>query len=112
MLNRFSKKESDLARDKTGRIATIYLVVILVISAFLWGMHIGSKGNTGKTDSASSTYEISGTDEVRSKSEINFGQFWDMWEVINDRYVNQPVDEQDMFYGAMAGVVASLGDPY
>ncbi len=44
--------------------------------------------------------------------EVDFGNFWDVWQIVQNRYVNQPVDELDMFYGAIEGVLASLGDPY
>ena len=43
---------------------------------------------------------------------INFSIFWDTWDLIKDKYVEQPVSETKLFYGAMAGSVAALGDPY
>lgn len=41
----------------------------------------------------------------------DFSLFWDAWKVIDDRYVKKPND-QDRVHGAIAGMVASLGDPY
>ena len=45
-------------------------------------------------------------------SEVEFDQFWDLWNKVKGRYVNQPVDEVSLFYGAMEGLVNGLGDPY
>ena len=111
MLNKFSKKDTGTGK-KNGKIASTYLVIILIISAFLWGMNIGSKNSKTAGGNAGSEFDVVGQNENRSKTKLDFDQFWDLWEVVNDRYVEQPVDEKDMFYGAMAGVVASLGDPY
>lgn len=47
----------------------------------------------------------------RSKS-VEFEQFWDVWDRISERYVKQPVNETDLFYGALQGLVYGLGDPY
>lgn len=42
----------------------------------------------------------------------DFKQFWDLWRKLKESYYQQPVDEKKMFYGAMSGLAASLGDPY
>jgi len=47
-----------------------------------------------------------------NRSSLDFNQFWDVWDKVKSKYVKQPVTEQDMFYGAIQGMVMSLGDPY
>lgn len=42
---------------------------------------------------------------------VDFSLFWDAWKVVGDKYV-KPVDDKERVYGAIAGMVASLGDPY
>jgi carboxyl-terminal processing protease len=44
--------------------------------------------------------------------DVDFRQFWEVWHDIKERHVHQPVSDVQMFYGAIAGMVASLGDPY
>ena len=44
--------------------------------------------------------------------DIDFQQFWDIWNLVKDRYVHQPVSEEDLFYGAMQGLLFGLEDPY
>lgn len=44
---------------------------------------------------------------------IDFSLFWDTWQKITDKYVDKKkIDQQKMFYGAIKGMVASVGDPY
>jgi carboxyl-terminal processing protease len=99
---------------KLRRIASGYLAVVFVISAFLWGYHLGTNRSQAASavDSASSTIEIVGTGESRRIEKLDFRQFWELWDTIKEQYVRQPVDEKKMFYGAMAGIVASLGDAH
>lgn len=45
-------------------------------------------------------------------SDISFDQFWDVWNLVKSKYVDQPVTEVDLFYGAIQGLVSGLDDPY
>ncbi len=38
--------------------------------------------------------------------------FWDVWEIVQEKFVEGPQDERSLFYGAIEGAVASLEDPY
>jgi len=44
-------------------------------------------------------------------ADIEFKQFWELWELLQLRYYQDATD-QEMFYGAMEGLAKSLGDPY
>jgi len=44
--------------------------------------------------------------------DVNFDQFWQVWNIVKTKYVRQPISDVNMFYGSVAGMVASLGDPY
>ena len=44
---------------------------------------------------------------------VDFGQFWQIWASIKANYVDRgKLDSQNMVYGAISGLVNSLGDPY
>lgn len=49
--------------------------------------------------------------KTRSES-VEFDQFWQVWDKLKASYVDQPVSESDLFYGAIEGLVAGLNDPY
>lgn len=44
---------------------------------------------------------------------VDFSLFWDAWERLNRYYIDKKaLDPQKMVYGAISGMVSSLGDPY
>ncbi len=44
--------------------------------------------------------------------EVDFGQLVDVWDRIHRDYVNANIDDRKLLQGALAGMVAGLGDPY
>jgi len=45
--------------------------------------------------------------------DIDFSLFWDVWDALKKDYVDQAdINEKEMFYGALRGLVASVDDPY
>lgn len=57
---------------------------------------------------------VQNTDEIPEylSEDVDFRQFWKVWEYIKENYVNEDIPETKLFYGAMTGLVSSLGDPY
>lgn len=49
--------------------------------------------------------------DLSKPRQINFGTFWQAWEIVNKNYFKNP-DSQKMVYGAIKGAIDSLGDPY
>jgi len=55
---------------------------------------------------------LSNKESIDSNS-VDFSLFWDTWNIIEKKYVNRlELDRQKMVYGAIAGMVNALGDPY
>lgn len=101
--------EHGRARKAVG----LYLAIVFTVASFLWGYRLGAhEGSSKKTGSASGTVEFVNADQDLSGGTVDFQLFWDTWQLIKDRYAKQPVDEKKMFYGALSGMVASLGDPH
>lgn len=46
------------------------------------------------------------------KENVDFSIFWDVWRLVQTKHVEQPVGDTTLFYGALRGLVAALGDPY
>lgn len=97
---------------------SFYLVVIFLILAFGGGLLLG-KNNllVTKTPNAANN-NVSGQVLDKDKlpdylsKDVNFGLFWEAWQKIQATYIDRPVSETKMLYGSIAGLVASLGDPY
>ena len=82
---------------------SIPLVLILLVAVFLGGFQLGS----------SRTSEGSKLIESGKISEDNLELFWDVWSTVEGKFVDvEKLDPEQMFYGAMKGVVKSLDDPH
>lgn len=47
------------------------------------------------------------------KQNLDFSLFWDVWQRLENSYIDKKaLNSQNMFWGAVKGMVASLGDPY
>ena len=45
-------------------------------------------------------------------NDLDFATFWKVWSLIREKYVDQPVSDQDLYYGALQGLLYGLKDPY
>lgn len=45
--------------------------------------------------------------------DVDFNLFWNVWDILKKEYVDKDkLDDKKMFYGALRGLVESIGDPY
>jgi carboxyl-terminal processing protease len=49
---------------------------------------------------------------VPSETNTNFAPFWEVWDLVHDRYLRQPVDDVALIEGAIDGMLATLDDPH
>lgn len=61
------------------------------------------------------TILVRGVDNVENGVPVNasFGIFWETWQRVKDNYLREKdLNDQKMVFGAVKGMVDSLGDPY
>ncbi len=51
--------------------------------------------------------DMAGTPEELTQE---FAPFWEAWTLVHEEYVDQPVDDQQLAYGAIKGMLQALGD--
>ena len=92
-------------------IRNIFILLTLLVLSFGVGYSLGVKGVNITTNGISSL-EI--TSKTSSKySSVDFSLFWDVWDRLNRYYIDKKaVDAEKMVFGAISGMVSSLGDPY
>lgn len=86
------------------------LVLISVLGAGLfWG---GYKYGLSKLPSSESITSVANK-SINQAQGVDFSLFWDTWKAVQEKYVGRKnLDAQKMVYGAISGMVNSLGDPY
>ncbi|MEK7569725.1 MAG: S41 family peptidase [Patescibacteria group bacterium] len=51
--------------------------------------------------------------ETAVATTADFSPFWEVWNIINEKYPGaEDVSDQNKVYGAIQGLISSLGDPY
>jgi len=83
-------------------------VIILLAAAFALGLYVGRSVDSGQ--SRSTTQFVNTL--TNKPADVNFDLFWKVYDLINEKYVDRPTDKQKILYGAIDGMVKSLGDPY
>jgi carboxyl-terminal processing protease len=96
-----------------GKFLGYYLAIFLIIVAFSGGFWLGNSENKTAV-SPNKVGQVNNKTETPAflEKDTNFKLFWDTWNLIEGNYLKQPVSETKLLYGAMAGSVASLGDPH
>lgn len=78
---------------------------------FVSGYYLGSSGfnlDTAKFPRISISREV-----PQDKRDVDFNLFWRIWDIVDESYYDKTkISPQKMVYGAISGMVASLGDPY
>jgi carboxyl-terminal processing protease len=110
MLSFGAKRENNFL----NKFLRYYFVILLVLVVFIAGLLLGSQTNKSVNNNNFVSGKVA-DQKVKPgflSKDVNFDLFWETWDTIRKNYVHQPVSETEMLYGAMAGSVASLGDPH
>lgn len=86
---------------------------ITLILVFVLGWQFGHRDYQLKWQSYKPQFSVSNTQPPSGKTNIDFKLFWDTWDLVSQKYIDKKaIDPQKLYYGAIQGMVAALGDPY
>ena len=88
------------------RVILVIVAIVLLAGTCSAGFIIGRV----TTRASSATNANSPVDEA-NVDEL-FIPFWEAWQIVNDQYLEQPVDQEKMMQGAINGMLESLGDQH
>lgn len=102
------------------KIAVSALIVILMAVSFGAGMYITRRSETAKQIADKETIflgkvlgKYSEAPQGKLSRDVDFNLFWEVWDMLDEKYVDrEKLNEKEMFYGAIGGMVSSLEDPY
>lgn len=87
-------------------------LVLIVVLAFLLGWQLGHKDVRITWERYQPTVSVIGK-EVPKNINVDFKLFWDTWDLLSKTYIDKKaLDPSKLFYGAISGMVAAVGDPY
>lgn len=107
-------------RHPGRKILIFFLIIFLMLVSFQAGVYIADKDNFIKHAINEETVFLGNIIGKYSEAQpsyisedINFNLFWEVWDALRENYVDKDkLNEKEMFYGALRGLVASLKDPY
>ncbi|OHA92646.1 MAG: hypothetical protein A2W51_02780 [Candidatus Zambryskibacteria bacterium RIFCSPHIGHO2_02_39_10] len=93
-----------------------YVLVALLVLGGTFFSGVYYEKNSGKEEERVVILENK-TDPEKLSEKVDFASFWKAWNVINEKFVGvgtttEAIDDQKRVYGAIQGMVDSLGDPY
>lgn len=83
------------------------LVVILIVCLIC--LFVGYF--TGKSNISVDSGKIV-IDKGSNPNEADYSLLWETLDLLNTKYVDRPLDQRKLMYGAVAGLVNATGDPY
>ncbi|HPL93265.1 MAG TPA: S41 family peptidase [bacterium] len=90
-----------------------YFSFLFLIAGFVLGLFFAWNQN----DSAYTPVKdgMLGLEEMQAEAarNLDFAMFWQVWNIVKNNYVDSAqVTDQDLYYGALEGIVGALDDPY
>ncbi len=90
------------------KLPKIVIVLALVIASAFLGFVIGQQ--QGEARAVNEFFSQGAGDNA---PDLDFTLFWETWQTLKEKFIDKTkFDNQKMLYGAVAGVVSSLEDPY
>lgn len=84
---------------------------IIVILFFILGFQLGHRDYNLSWKSYKPNLQV--TNDQPKDVNLDFKLFWQTWNLISSRYIDKKaIDPQKLYYGAIQGMVAAVGDPY
>jgi carboxyl-terminal processing protease len=88
----------------------VILTVFLILAVFSSGYYFGVQGFRAQFDDA---LKVSVSRDLPPDKNVDFDLFWEVWDTLGENYFDKSkLVPSEMVYGAIGGMVSSLGDPY
>jgi len=91
---------------KTGYFVKGIAALLIIVISYYVGYQAGHKGFIF----APKSFEVISQNDAPTT--VDYSLLWKAIDVLNQKYIDKPVDQQKILYGAVAGAVNAVGDPY
>ena len=87
-------------------------MIVAILLIFALGFRTGQYSIEKSKREPSFSYKVKNLQEKNTR-DIDFSLFWETWNALEDHYVDKKkLDPNQLYYGAIKGMVASVGDSY
>ncbi len=108
------KESFEIPKPKTGRLFNFVLQFAIVgIAFFVIGYAVGNKKLQIDQKNFIPKITVSNQQYTGRNQNIDFSLFWQVYDALPAKYLDKSaIDGNKILYGAISGMVKSLGDPY
>ena len=93
------------AKPKTGKHLVFFGTILIFGLGLFFGRYIIPAGELKQYDAL----QFVSVDQ--GKRQLIFPTFWEAWDKLHTKFIGE-IDDNKLYYGAVAGMVRSAGDPY
>lgn len=97
--------ENPVEIKKTKKLPGWSITLVLLVVFFVAGYAFGSK----KIEVQKGQININ---RGNPSTSADYSLLWDALDLLNKKFVDQPLDQEKLLYGAVSGLVNAAGDPY
>jgi len=96
----------------------IFLAIALIFLAFIVGKYNISLSDSVNNQDIGIAYESKIVNKYQDGNgdyikEIDFDLYWQVWDELKTKYFDaDKINESELFYGSLKGMVSAVGDPY
>ena len=88
----------------------ILIIILVAVGFFYGGYYFGKRGFLVEVKKNPPSIKV--INQYPGDQKVDFALFWEVWNLLQQTYLERPIDGQKMLQGAISGMVNSLGDPY
>lgn len=87
-------------------------VILIALISFTGGWKFGQRDVQVKWNNYQPALTVKNQEPPKNIN-VDFKLFWDTWNLVSQQYVDKSkIDPMKLYYGAISGMVAAVGDPY
>ena len=95
---------------KLQKFELILIVLAVGVASFFGGHFFGKRGYDYELKT--NPPQVSILNKRPADENLDFAQFWDVYNALNDKFLQTPLDNKKLINGAIKGMVASTGDQF
>ncbi|MCR4256380.1 MAG: hypothetical protein NUW08_01600, partial [Candidatus Uhrbacteria bacterium] len=104
-----SKEQRAVGRARSGWSFVLILLAGIGLGVFVGRATVGAPSVTVATTEQGRVIGLGQSAPASISSDVEFKVFWEAWQLLKDKYYQQPIEDKTLFYGAMSGLTNAFG---
>ncbi len=108
----FNTDREDINKNnKNAYSKFVIFSLAILLAVFCGGYVVGRRGYVLNVKTQQLPW-IEVINRSSNTQQVDFSLFWQVWDLLQEKHIDRPLNAENMLYGAIQGLADSLGDPY